>query len=86
VPIKRDRDKNGCHWIIPTDDTVKTPGGRTLGGASGITVWWDRDPARKAEEQLIIRQDNGTHADIIIATLGQAYDLIAVLNEAVENA
>jgi hypothetical protein len=87
VAIKAERDQHGTHWLIPADPIAKTPGGRTLGGYSGLAVWWDRDPRNKADETLIIRQDNGEgHADLILTTLGQAYDLIAALNQAVENA
>jgi len=84
--IKREHDKNGTHWIIKDDPVVKTPGGKTFGGHTGLTIWWDRDPKNKSDEQLIIRQDNDQSADIILASLGQVYDLIAALNEAVENA
>jgi hypothetical protein len=85
--VRADRDENGTHWIISQADVVRTPGGKTLGGATELQVWWDRDTKNKADETLIIRQDNGAaHADIIIITLGQAYDLIDALNKAVENA
>jgi hypothetical protein len=47
-------------------------------------VWWDRDVGpRKNDETLIIRQDSGEKADVIMLTLAQVYDLIHALGLAV---
>jgi len=55
------------------------------GESPKIVVWWDRaKPGRS--EGLVIRQEHGRlGADVIIMTLGQAYDLIDALNRAVES-
>jgi hypothetical protein len=55
------------------------------GESEKIVVWWDRAKPERAEG-LVIRQEHGkVGADVIILTLGQAYDLIDALNRAVED-
>jgi hypothetical protein len=68
---KSNRDQQGTYWIIPADIKETAP----------IEAWWKREGGH---EHLIIRQDDGEKADVILASLGQVYDLIAVLNVAVE--
>jgi hypothetical protein len=51
-----------------------------------LDVWWARRFKSRAEETLIIKQENQSdRADVVELTLGQVYDLIAALNMAVEN-
>jgi hypothetical protein len=46
-------------------------------------VWWSREKALK-DEWVFVRQADVAAADVLILTLGQVYDLIDVLNQAVE--
>jgi hypothetical protein len=86
VPLKVDRDKNGTSYTIPASETVKTPGGTTLPGSPELNVWWARRFKTRAEETLIIKQENqADRADVVELTLGQVYDMILALNKAVEN-
>lgn len=70
------------HWGVNADGD----------GTSPLEVWWNRGPLKKdkkgrttQEEMLIIRQENeDTHADVVMLTLGQVYDLIDALNRAIE--
>jgi hypothetical protein len=49
-------------------------------------LWWARRFKSRAEETLIIKQENQTdRSDVIELTLGQVYDMILALNKAVEN-
>lgn len=61
-----------------------------------IDAWWSREAPNKKltrdrfsthhSEHFVIRQDNGEdHADVVVLTLGQVYDMIHALNKAVEN-
>ena len=80
------RDANGTSYTIPKSPVVKTPGGTILPGSSELAVWWARRFKTRAEETLIIKQENmGDRADVIELTLGQVYDMIEALNKAVEN-
>jgi hypothetical protein len=86
MTLKVDRDKNGTSYTIPAAATIKSPGGTTLPGSPGLNVWWARRFKTRAEETLIIKQENQTdRADVIELTLGQVYDMILALNKAVEN-
>jgi hypothetical protein len=74
-------DGNGHHWTIPAEHhrwgsvkTVEFP---------EVTVWWSREKALK-DEWVFVRQADVAAADVLILTLGQVYDLIDVLNQAVE--
>jgi hypothetical protein len=86
VPLKIDRDKNGTSYTILASPPVKTPGGTVLPGSPELNVWWARRFKTRAEETLIIKQENQSdRSDVIELTLAQAYDLISALNKAVEN-
>ena len=86
MAIKVERDRNGTSYTIPSSQTVKTPGGTMLPGSPELCVWWARRFKSRAEETLIIKQENQSdRADVIELTLGQVYDLILALNKAVEN-
>lgn len=86
MAIKVDRDRNGTSYTIPASQTVKTPGGTMLPGSPELNVWWARRFKSRAEESLIIKQENQSdRADVIELTLGQVYDMILALNKAVEN-
>lgn len=81
-----DRDKHGSLFIVPADNSVKTPRGKTLRGVPELHVWWARLFKERSEETLIIKQENmSDRADVVEVTLGQLYDLIDALNKAVEN-
>lgn len=86
MPLKVDKDPNGTSYTIPASQTVKTPGGKQLPGTPELHAWWARRFVSRADETLIIKQENmDDRADVIELTLGQVYDLIAALNSAVEN-
>ena len=80
-------DAHGTTFIVPAAEIVKTPGSKTRSGYPEVQVWWSRSFAGKAEETLLLHQhykDRPT-ADVIELTLGQTYDLIQALNQAVES-
>ena len=86
MPLKIDRDRNGTSYTIPAAETIKTPGGTTLPGSPELNVWWARRFKTRAEETLIIKQENQSdRSDVIELTLGQVYDMIMALDKAVEN-
>lgn len=86
MACRSDRDKNGTSYHIEATATVKTPGGTTLPGLPALDVWWARRFKSRAEETLIIKQENQSdRADVVELTLGQVYGLIDALNKAVEN-
>lgn len=70
-----ERDQDGTAYIVEQDgqDTEE------------LVVWWSRTTKDKAVECLTIRQENsgGIEADVLMLSLGQAYDLIDALNRAV---
>lgn len=75
--VEAHKDAAGTFWIIEADGPH----------SAKIETWWSRDHhtnKKLAEETFVIRQDDGEEADAIILTLGQVYDLIAVLDCAVE--
>ena len=84
MACRASRDANGTTFFVPEDKTGKTPGGhRTLGSAE-LQVWWGRRFKDRRDETLLIRQENNTQrADVIELTLGQVYDLIHALANAV---
>ncbi|MGY3589336.1 hypothetical protein [Bradyrhizobium sp. USDA 4350] len=87
MPCIVDRDANGTSYTIPADETVKNPGGRQLPGVPELAIWWARRFKERADETLIIKQENlPDRADVIELTLGQLYDLIDAANKAVEAA
>ena len=89
-------DQNGFHWIVPEETSLNPKDysqqvnvwwsregrKRVLTSAPTKKLGWKTDQS----ETLIIRQENGINigADVIIITLGQAYDLIDALTQAVE--
>jgi hypothetical protein len=80
------RDAHGTSYQIPAAETIKTPGAKTLPGSPLLDVWWARRFKSRAEETLIIKQENQSdRADVVELTLGQVYGLIDALNKAVEN-
>lgn len=79
-------DAHGTSYNIPSAATIQTPGAKTLPGSPALDVWWARRFKTRAEETLIIKQENQSdRADVVELTLGQVYDLIDALNKAVEN-
>lgn len=70
-------DKHGTLYrvgaFIPDPTLVRS---KKLIARPCVDVWWDRDHKDKSDEDLIIRQDNGEKADVIILTQGQAMDLL----------
>lgn len=86
MSLRVNRDAHGTSYNIPAAETIKTPGAKTLPGSPALDVWWARRFKSRAEETLIIKQENNPdRADVVELTLGQVYDLIAALNMAVEN-
>jgi hypothetical protein len=86
VACRVDRDANGTSYTIETAKTTKAPGGKQLPGLPELNVWWARYFKSRADETLIIKQENNSdRADVVELTLGQVYDLIDALNKAVEN-
>jgi len=74
------KDKDGYQYTVEAEANGVFP---------AIEVWWMRKPRQRfegvtnVEEHLIIRQDNGDNADVILLTPGQTYDLIDALTRAV---
>jgi hypothetical protein len=87
MACRADRDKNGTSYTIEAAPSTKYPGGTQLPGLPELNVWWARRFKSRADETLIIKQENQSdRADVVELTLGQVYDLIDALNKAVENA
>ncbi len=85
MACKVTRDTHGTLWHVPLAPPVTTKGGKRYEGCGALDVWWDRDVTNKADENIIIRQDNGPEeADVIQITLGQAYDLLHALGWAIK--
>ncbi|WP_316235040.1 MULTISPECIES: hypothetical protein [unclassified Bradyrhizobium] len=81
-----DRDANGNLYTVPAAPRGKTPGGRVLPGVPELAIWWARHFKDRADETLIIKQENTEdRADVVELTLGQLYDAIDALNKAVED-
>ena len=86
MPCSVHRDAHGTSYTIPASTTVKTQGRPTLPGTPELVAWWAGRFKTRAEETLIIKQENQSdRADVVELTLGQVYDLIDALNKAVEN-
>ena len=93
MTLKRNKDGDGNHWRIPSEYKD--------GSEGCVDIWWNRDkPVRKVrkgplgnatphttrDECLVLRQVNDDDtADCIFLSPGQVYDLICVLNQAVEH-
>ncbi len=86
MACKVTRDTHGTLWHVPQQKQVQTPGSKQFLGCGALDIWWDRDILNRADENIIIRQDNGTEedADVIQITLGQAYDLLHALGWAIK--
>jgi hypothetical protein len=80
MTVTRSRDESGGYWEIATD-----------GGLPALEAWWQRKvraaPGGRTfkDEVLCIRQDGEPRADVLTLTFGQVYDLIAALNQIVED-
>lgn len=86
MPCKVERDKHGSLFIVPADNSMKTPRGQQLRGIPELHVWWARYFKDRDDETLIIKQENlDDRSDVVEVTFGQLYDLIDALNKAVEN-
>lgn len=87
MPATIDRDPNGTTYFVAADDAVKNPRGQRLRGVPELAIWWARNFKDRADETLIIKQENlEDRADVVEVTFGQLYDLIDALNKAVEGA
>lgn len=85
MPCRVDRDAQGTSYTILATEATKTPGRTPVPGLPELNVWWARRFKSRADETLIIKQENAAdRADVIELTLGQVYDLIDALNKAVE--
>jgi hypothetical protein len=81
LPCKVIRDEHGALYRVPAF-TPKPENLTKLEPRPNVDVWWDRG-TKKSDEDLYIRQDNGAKADVIVLTLGQAYDLIHALGSCI---
>lgn len=71
---KKHEDERGVHYTVEKDGT----------DTEDTEIWWSRSLEDKSVECLVIRQANAEdRADVIMLSLGQAYDLIDALNRAV---
>lgn len=74
------RDEHGALYRVPAFAPALRSNLRVLPPRPHVDLWWDRDAKHKSNEDLYIRQDNGTRADVIVITQGQLYDLIHAAN------
>jgi hypothetical protein len=81
VTLTKEHDRKGYHWIIHRDGKVPS-----------VEAWWERKTTKLQGKNLmaeifVIRQEDqaGRFASVVTLTLGQVYELIKTLNEAVEN-
>ena len=72
VRFERLKDKYGTTWKI-TPSTYSR-------GINVLEIWRDCKP----EEKYWLRQENNGHVDLIQLDLGQAYDVIRALSEALD--
>jgi hypothetical protein len=74
LACKVTRDEHGALYRVP----AFTPKERNskLEARPYVDLWWDRDAKDKANEDIVIRQENGDRADTIIINFGQLYDLL----------
>lgn len=85
-----DKDTYGSLFRVPATvkrRTVRTGG--TIEGVPAVDIWWDRDLKKRADEYLMIRQQNiqgkSEPADVIMIEFSQVYAMIDALNLAVES-
>ena len=85
MACRASKDENGTTFHIPEDSASRTAGGQVLPALPGVEVWWARRFKNLREETLMIRQETpgNDRADVIELTLGQVYDLIHALANAV---
>lgn len=84
MPVTSSSDSYGTTFVISGEPAFTTRGGSRRRGCPEVEVWWSRN--EKGDETLIVKQqyDNRATADVHEYTFGQVYDLIDVLNKAVE--
>ena len=70
--IQKDTDKLGTVWTLTPSPSSQT---------HILEVW----NTRTADETVWIRQENNGGVDLISLDLGQAYDLIIAISEALNN-
>lgn len=71
VRFQKTKDKYGTVWTLTPSKYSKT---------KVLEIWVDRKP----EEKFWLRQENDTKVDLITLDLGQAYDVIRALCEALD--
>lgn len=69
----KEKDKHGTIWTANPSPVSKT---------KPVEIWADHKP----EDSVSLRQENKGGVDLIVLDLGQAYDVIRALTEAIENA
>ena len=81
------KDPNGTLWRVEKEAAIKS---------EDLDVFWIRDKAQHVrwkrhkprlvqKEMLVLRQENDEEAaDVIMLTLGQAYDLLTAVSKAIE--
>jgi hypothetical protein len=68
------KDKYGCVWATRPSKYSHT---------NELEIWADR--ADRQGERFVLRQENATKVDLITVDLGQAYDIIRALSEALDS-
>ena len=74
VRFTKSKDKYGTQWV-----THPTP----LSNTNILEIWGEHQTPN--EDKIILRQENATKVDLITIDIGQAYDLIRALTEALYN-
>ena len=69
----KEKDKYGAVWTTYPSKYSKT---------WPLEIWADR--AHKDDAKFILRQENNAQVDLITLDLGQAYDVIRALTEALD--
>ena len=86
MACKVTKDQHGTSYTIAAYEAKKDPRGAVLRGVPELNAWWARRFKDRADETLIIKQENmPDRADVVELTFGQVYDLIDALNKAVES-
>lgn len=71
IRFQRTKDKYGTVWTLTPSKYSKQ---------SVLEIWVDR----KGTERFWLRQENQGHVDLVCLDLGQAYDVIRALSEALD--
>jgi hypothetical protein len=80
------RDDKGALYRVPAYEPPKTQKLPPKHKVPHIDVWWDRDAVKRDDELLMLRQENGTEqADVITLSLGQAFDMLHAISEAIKD-